>query len=270
MSAALSPESLDRALWRWLDPAGLDGAPETEAGEAREPGALTALLAELPDARRLVELATAHVLIREVAQEEAAIRLSPRESQRLAKVAGPTDEELVLQVERGIPGAFDVLMERYFNLVVGVAYSLLGDADTARDVAQDAFLEAAKMLHTLRERNKFGNWLYGITRLRAIYVLRRKRMHRQAIEVKKDEEKSIEPHEDPSAPMDKRERGHQIREALNQLPEIYREILVLKYIDGRSYDEIGALLGISLAAVDKRLMRGKAMLRESLRRFIKE
>ena len=65
--------------------------------------------------------------------------------------------------------------------------------------------------------------------------------------------------------------GHEhIREQLNQLPEIYREILVLRYIDGRSYEEIAQVLGISLAAVDKRLMRGKALLREALRKWLDE
>ncbi|MCZ7646442.1 MAG: RNA polymerase sigma factor [Planctomycetota bacterium] len=260
MSDAPAAEALDRDVWDWLDP--VPGAPRGPA--------LAAALAEEPSARRLVELALEHVLIREVAQEEAARKLSPRESQRLAKIAGPNDEELVLQVEQGIPGAFDALMERYFNLAVGVAYSLLGDAEAAKDVAQDAFLEAAKMLHTLRERNKFGNWVYGITRRRAIYVLRRRKMHRAAIEVKKDEEKAAPVPDDPGTPLDKRERSQHIRDALGQIPEIYREVLVLKYMDGRSYEEIAALLGISLAAIDKRLMRGKAMLRDSLRKFIDE
>ncbi len=70
--------------------------------------------------------------------------------------------------------------------------------------------------------------------------------------------------------MARQEKAQEIRRALNQVPEIYREILVLRYMDDRSYEEISSLLGISVAAVDKRLMRGKEMLRSSLRRWISE
>jgi len=257
--------ALDAALWSVLDAADpVAEHPQTLQTFARG-GALT----------RFAEMCFDHVLFREVLEEEAA--RAEEEAARSAKTAGqagakagPTDAELVLQAETGTSGAFDVLVERYFSMVTGVAYSLISDADAARDVAQESFFEAARTLPLLRDRNKFANWLYGIARRKAIYILRRRRMHKTAIEFRKDEENAAAPQEEPGAPMARNERSGEIRRALEQLPEIYREILVLKYMDSRSYEEIAALLGISLAAVDKRLTRGKAMLRESLRRWMDE
>lgn len=256
---AAAPEALDALLWSFLDPAA--DADRNAAAEAVEKQAAP------PLAARLVELCLQHVLIRECATEEAA----RAETSRPARVhAGPADAELVLQAEQGVPGAFEVLMERYLSMVIGVAYSLLSDKEAAQDIAQDTFMEAAQTLTLLRERDKFGNWLYGIARRKASYVLRRRKMHHAAIQYKQQEEKTLPQQDDPGAPIARRERNENIREALNQLPEIYREILVLRYIDGRSYEEIAAVLGVSLAAVDKRLMRGKSMLRESLRRWTGE
>jgi RNA polymerase sigma-70 factor (ECF subfamily) len=248
--------ALDTLLWAFLDPAGTH-PPRPEHAEA----ALAPRWVEPGVVRRLAELAVQHVLLRELAQEEQA---AP------AAAAALEDAELVRQAEQDVPGAFDTLVERYFNLVAAAAYAILSDAEAARDVAQDAFLEAARTLKLLRERDKFGNWVYGIARRKAIYVLRRKKLHHAALQYRQDEERAQPPPEDPGGPMARRERAAQIREALNHLPEIYREILVLKYMDGRSYEEIATLLSLSISAVDKRLTRAKALLRDSLKRWLDE
>ncbi|MCW8130335.1 MAG: sigma-70 family RNA polymerase sigma factor [Planctomycetota bacterium] len=264
-AAALPPANggaLDALLWAYLDP--LDGA------DAPGPAPLEQLerRASPELAARLLELCLQHVLLRDHAEESAAQATAAARPGRAH--AGPADADLVLQAEQGVPGAFEVLMERYLSMVIGVAYSLLSDKEAAQDVAQDTFMEAAQTLTLLRERAKFGNWLYGIARRKASFVLRRRRMHRNAITYKQQEEKTFPPQDDPGAPIARAERNENIRAALHQLPEIYREVLVLRYMDDRSYDEIASVLGISLAAVDKRLMRGKSMLREALRRWSNE
>jgi RNA polymerase sigma-70 factor (ECF subfamily) len=246
--------ALDALLWAFLDP---DGTLATRPEQAE--AALATRWAEPGMVRRLAELALQHVLLRELAQEEQA---TP------AAAAGLEDAELVRQAGRDVPGAFDTLVERYFNLVAAAAYAILSDAEAARDVAQDAFLEAARTLSLLRERDKFGNWVYGIARRKAIYVLRRRKLHHAALLYKQDEERAQPPPDDPAGPMTRRERAGQIRQALDHLPEIYREILILKYMDGRSYDEIATLLGLSSSAVDKRLTRAKVLLRDSLKRWL--
>jgi RNA polymerase sigma factor (sigma-70 family) len=93
------------------------------------------------------------------------------------------------------------------------------------------------------------------------------KLHGEALKVKTDESRRMPAIHSPSEQMSHNERLDGIRRALAELPFIYREVLTLKYIDGRSHEDIGKLLDISLAAVDKRLMRGKDMLRESLKRW---
>jgi RNA polymerase sigma-70 factor (ECF subfamily) len=177
------------------------------------------------------------------------------------------DAELVARAERGEKAAFEKLVERHFDVVVTAAYSILGDTDAAKDCAQEAFLEATATLGKLRDKTKFSSWIYGISRRKAIYVLRRQKLHTEAMKVKQDESKSVMAAYSPSEQASHNERLDSIRKSLNELPEIYREVLLLKYIDTRSHEDISQLLDITLAAVDKRLMRGKDMLREAMRRW---
>jgi len=177
-----------------------------------------------------------------------------------------SDAELVARAEKD-PRAFEELVERHWAYVLGAAFAVLGNVDAARDCAQDTFMEAAGTLGTLREKDKFSAWIWNISKRKAIAVLRRQKLHGEAMKVKTDEGRAMMPGNTPPEQLAHDEKLASIRRALNEVPEIYREVLVLKYIDGRSHDDISTVLDISLAAVDKRLMRGKEMLRESLQRW---
>ena len=179
----------------------------------------------------------------------------------------PSDTELVERAERGEKAAFEELVARHYNNVVSAAYAYLGNTDMARDCAQEAFQEAVATLEKLRDKSKFGAWIYGISKRKAVYMLRRQKLHVQAIKVKTDESRLRVPINGPSEQAAHEEKLASIRRALADIPEIYREVVILKYVDCRSHEDIGKLLQISLTAVDKRLMRGKDMLRESLQRW---
>ncbi len=181
-----------------------------------------------------------------------------------------SDAELVNRAELGERAAFDELVGRYYDVAVSAAYKVLLDADAARDCAQEAFLQSAGDLCALRDKTKFGHWIYGISSRKAIYVLRRIKMHSAAMEIKKDESRSQIRLGTPFEQAEKAEKLASIRKALCDIPEIYREVIVLKYVDGRSHAEIAQILDISHAAVDKRLSRGKDLLRESLKRWKSE
>jgi RNA polymerase sigma-70 factor, ECF subfamily len=180
------------------------------------------------------------------------------------------DAALVALAESGQKAAFDELVSRYLDVVVAAAYSVLGDKDAANDCAQDAFMEAVSTLDRLREKAKFGPWIYGISKRKAIYLIRRQKMHGEAMKVKSDENRAMNPEKSPADEASHNERLDSIRRALGEIAPIYREVLTLKYIDSRSHEDIAQLLQISLAAVDKRLMRGKEMLRQSLERWKSE
>jgi len=254
MSHAATAESFESLVWTFLDPdsARTPGDAEQKlAARWQEPGAV----------RRFVELCLDHVLLHDLLQEKTASQPLP---------VGLTDAELVQQAEGGIPGAFDVLVERYFNMVAAAAYALLSDAEAARDVAQESFLEAAQGLPLLRERDKFANWVYGIARRKAIYTLRRRKLHQSAILIKQEQARAQPDKSDPRLTIVSNERGEVVRQALSRLPEIYREVLVLRYMDGRSAEEITSILGLGTAAVEKRLARAKSLLREHLQKWIED
>ncbi|MCX7803836.1 MAG: RNA polymerase sigma factor [Planctomycetota bacterium] len=179
------------------------------------------------------------------------------------------DRELVLRAKGGDAEAFRALVEKYLPAVVGAAYSYLGEVGAARDVAQEAFLEAHRSLGKLRDPSRFGQWVYGIARLRAIYLLRRRKRGLAALQAKEEIERTREV-ETPLEDMLRRERREGIRKALTEIKAEYREVLMLKYVDGKSYEEIAKMLNISVAAVDKRLLRGKEMLREALARYLEK
>lgn len=178
-----------------------------------------------------------------------------------------SDAELVARALKGDLEADNLLIERHYKTAVSAAYSILSNVDAANDCAQEAFLEATRRLSTLREPGKFGNWIYGIARQQAILIVRKQKQHREAMITKTDESKRIIPIKSPPEQMSKEEKLESIRRALSEVNEIYREVLVLKYIEKHTHDEIAKILDISPAAVDKRLMRGKDLLRESLDRW---
>lgn len=177
------------------------------------------------------------------------------------------DAALVARAQKGDREAFNILVTRYYDVVVSAAFSVLANIETARDCAQESFLEAARTLDRLRDSGKFAQWIYGISRNKAIYLLQRQRLHHAALKVKTDESRRMAPVQSPSEQAGAHERLEGIRRSLAEIPAIYREVLVLKYVDGRSHADIAGLLNVSMAAVDKRLMRGKDMLRASLARW---
>ena len=86
------------------------------------------------------------------------------------------DADLVARAERGDDAAFEQLVERHFETVVAAANELLDDLDGAHSCAKNAFLEAKSALSKLKHKSHFGLWVYGISRRKAIYVLRRRKL----------------------------------------------------------------------------------------------
>jgi RNA polymerase sigma-70 factor, ECF subfamily len=176
--------------------------------------------------------------------------------------AGETDAELARRAVGGDRSAFGELVERHTRQAAALAYALVRDREKARDMTQEAFLEAFQALGGLREPARFGAWLAGIVRRRCIYAIRRERRAARAMAVRS----GVPPPEPPGpegvlARMDEEAR---LLTALGRLSRRYREVLVLRHLEGRSYAEMAEALGLSVAAVEKRLTRARAILRREL------
>jgi RNA polymerase sigma factor (sigma-70 family) len=171
-------------------------------------------------------------------------------------------QDLVSQARGGDTTAFAELIQRFERTALSVAYGCVGDASTAGDVTQEAFLRAWQRLGELKEPERFGAWLSRIVRnLAADHVRRRPFQQVQNMEVLE----GLDPSRiDPTADLDRAEMKHRLDQALGTLDETTRSAVVLRYYDGMPSKRIGELLGLSAAAIDMRLSRARAELREKL------
>lgn len=178
-----------------------------------------------------------------------------------ARSPEPNDHELVRRSLAGEVRAFAQLVEKHQRLVFGVALSGARDVSQAEDVAQEAFVEAWRDLPRLRDPSRVGSWIAGIARNLARTwgrgATRRQRREVAALEVRDAVPTPLD------TALDRETRGL-VRAALAEIPDAYREVLVLYYVHGRSVSEVASGLGISEDLVKQRMSRGRRALRASI------
>jgi len=183
------------------------------------------------------------------------------------------DEErrLVDSAQRGDVESFNGLMRLYEGRVYNVCYRMLGDADSAADAAQDAFLSAFRNLRSFRG-GSFRSWMLRIATNTCYDVLRaRKRRPAVSLDADGDDEddsSSLQIADAAESPDDfalRRELAAAIQHGLAALPEEQRIILILSDIQGLAYEEIAQITSTNLGTVKSRLSRGRARLREVLK-----
>ncbi len=171
-----------------------------------------------------------------------------------------TDAELVHAAARADKQAFVEIVARNQAMVCAVALGIVGNIAASEDVAQEAFLTAWRKIHELRDAEKLKGWLRQIARHAALGYLRRQRGHEALDDAPEMADVSPAPDEQAAS----REEAVLLRDALSQLPEMYREPLVLFYREHQSTKAVADALELSEDAVRQRLARGREMLRERL------
>lgn len=183
------------------------------------------------------------------------------------------DEErrLVAAAQRGDVESFNALIRLYEGRVYNLCYRMLGDADSAADATQDAFLSAFRNLRSFRG-GSFRSWMLRIATNTCYDVLRaRKRRPAVSLDAETDDEDDSSPlqiADGAESPTDfalRRELAHAIQRGLDALPEDQRVILVLSDIEGLAYEEIAEVTNTNLGTVKSRLSRGRARLRDILK-----
>jgi RNA polymerase sigma-70 factor (ECF subfamily) len=149
---------------------------------------------------------------------------------------------------KGDTEALAGLYERYYATMVWVAYSVLLDRPLAEDAAQQAFATACGRIRSLRHPDRFGPWLTTICR-NAAQDMARARRRAAAFQKAAAAE--------PSVPVGSNGFDRAVKEAVDSLPAMYREIVILHYYRGMSYKEIESTLGISGDVVKGRLARAR-------------
>ena len=162
--------------------------------------------------------------------------------------------------------AFERLVRTYENKIYHLALRMCGSADEAADIAQEAFLAAWRGLPSFRGEAGFATWLYRLTSNAAIDYLRRQKKQRGDMSLD-DEELGLDAVDSGPSPQETAE-GSELRSAvaagLNQLSEGHRQVLVLREIQGLSYEEIASVLELDIGTVKSRISRARSSLRKIL------
>lgn len=187
------------------------------------------------------------------------------------------DRAAVEAVKSGNTGAFRGLVDRHKSRVYGILLSLVGDGDVAEELAQETFVRAFTGIASFREDASFGTWLVQI----AIHGARdhRRRMsrlrRRQVVSLdalREAKRYDMEPADtrrsaDPRTGVESREEAALVREAMEQLPPEYREVLILKHFDGWSFEQIAESTGDTVGTLKVRAHRARRMLRDGLEKL---
>ena len=175
-----------------------------------------------------------------------------------------TDKELVEGCRRGEPEAFRALFERHKDKVYSIALRYSGDHAVAQDIAQETFLKVFVGLRNFRGESNFTSWLY---RMAVNSCLDQKRTARRLVPLL-DEVLAVIQAPDVSAldEVVRAELSTHVREVVASLPDKQRILIVLRYTQGLSYDEISGILGCSGGTVASRLNRIHKMLERRLSR----
>lgn len=202
------------------------------------------------------------------------------ESQQTVSEEARTDRELLERARAGDMSAFEALVELHRDEVYGLALRMTrSDADAA-EITQETFLSAYQHLSDFRGDAAFGSWVHRIAANQALMRLR----HRSVVQEAEEELHGPQfterdslaeyPAVDWSRRADEKvlddELRRAIQEATDHLPEGYREVFLLKDLEGLSYEQISEVTGDSVAAVKSRLHRARLALREAIDRFYSE
>ncbi len=184
------------------------------------------------------------------------------------------DVRLMRLVGRGDTAAFEELVQRHQTLVLGTVSRMLGSNSDVEDIAQQVFLRVWKSAGRYVARAKFTTWLLKITRNLVFNELRRAR-RRTHLPIQPDPEAEEIPLPDdkvsaPDAAALEKELAAAIDRAIAALPETQRMALVLRRYEELSYEEIGAVLGLSVPAVKSVLFRARTELRQRLAHYLHE
>lgn len=173
------------------------------------------------------------------------------------------EQEIIRRCLDGDPEQYALLVDKYKDLAYNVAYRILGDEDSAKDMSQEGLISAYTSLGNFQLGSRFSTWLYRI-------VVNKCKDHLKAARDSSplDDFRDIIPagEHTPEQAASARQTGNAIQRALHALPAEYREVIVLKHVEGLDYKELSNVLGVGISTLKVRAHRGREMLKKLLKR----
>jgi RNA polymerase sigma-70 factor (ECF subfamily) len=187
------------------------------------------------------------------------------------------DREIVDRCVRGDRGAFDVLVEKYYKKIYNLAYRFVGDSEEANDLAQEVFTAAYQNLKKFRGDAKFSTWLFQIAtnrgKNRFKYLKRRGYFANKGPTNGEEDRESLQRaipdlSTNPETILAGKQIQKIVQDAINDLDADHKEIVILRDIEGFSYEEIARILNLPEGTTKSRLHRARMVVKEKLKKAL--
>jgi RNA polymerase sigma-70 factor (ECF subfamily) len=188
-------------------------------------------------------------------------------------VAKLPDDELVRRAQADDERAFGELVTRYESKVYSLGIKMLRNPEDAEDVLQDTFLRAYRGLKSFMGNSTFSTWIYRITANSALMRLRKKQLPTVSIEDADERDAPITIADWAPGPVEQlltQETRDAMQQAIEALPPEFRQVFVLRDVEGLSNGEVAEILDLSVAAVKSRLHRARLKVRNRLMSFFND
>lgn len=180
----------------------------------------------------------------------------------------PSDEDLIARFQDGDVYAFELLVRKYKEPLLNFVFRFIGDLVEAEDIVQDTFYRVYKNKHYYKEVAKFSTWIYTIASNLAKTELRRRRRKKFfSIHKETQTEKELELpdlSDGPEVETNTIITEKIIQKAIGKLPQKFRQVIVLRDIQGFSYEEISSIIKVPLGTVKSRVNRARLRLQDDL------
>lgn len=173
------------------------------------------------------------------------------------------EQRWVQQVLAGDKQAYAHIINKYKNQLYATILRMTKNPQDAQDLIQDAFIKVYRNLDKYDRSGSFAGWLYRVSINHCMDEFRKKRFATVQVEI--DDEMSVNPNH-PELVFLKKEKSRQLERLIATLPEDERLIILLRYVNDMSYDEIGELMEVPLSTVRNKLHRAKKKMRDTVKR----
>lgn len=181
-----------------------------------------------------------------------------------------TDEQIVEMIKQGRVDLFEVIVNRYQRKLINYIYRMISDIDTAMELCQEVFIKVFNSLDKYNPEYKFTTWVHRISSNATIDLMRKKKIEAFSLDTNDQEDAPTLKNQIPAGgltPLQDLEMAQlqgRIEKAIDELPFIYKQLIVLRHINELSYEEIAKTVNLPLGTVKNRIFRGREMLKTKL------